>query len=235
METVDLACEKRATRPKGLANRLRHEGRVPAIIYGNSGVAAAIAVSAAELKSRVATAARQRLIRLTSGSPEFDHKHVIIKEIQRAPVSGQILHADFYEVDLTRALRVSVPLKFTGRAAGVVDGGILQPLERQVEVECLPLEIPESVEVDVTGLGIHDVVHVSAIQFGGNVKPIFDTDYPVVTVLPPTVAEVPVAAPEAAAATEVPAAGAPATAATPAAAEAAPKETGAGATGGKKG
>ncbi|MGH7917822.1 MAG: 50S ribosomal protein L25 [Candidatus Binataceae bacterium] len=234
METVDLACEKRAIRPKGLANRLRHEGRVPAVLYGNKGATAAIAVSAAELKLRVATAARQRLIRLTSGSPEFDHKHVIIKEIQRAPVSGQILHADFYEVDLTKALRVAVPLKFTGRAVGVVDGGILQPLERQVEVECLPLEMPEAIEVDVTGLGVHDVVHVSTIQFGANVKPIFDTDYPIVTVLPPTVAEAPVATPEAAATAEAPAAGAPAAAA-PATPETTPKEGGAGATGGKKG
>jgi large subunit ribosomal protein L25 len=233
METVDLACEARTIRPKGLANRLRHQGRVPAIIYGNKGTPAAIAVSAADLSARVSTAARQRLIRLTSAVPELNQKHVIIKEIQRAPVSGQILHADFYEVDLSKALRVSVPLKFVGRAAGVVDGGILQPLERQVEVECLPLEIPEAVEVDVTGLGIHDVIHVSAIQFGGNVKPIFDTDYPVVTVLPPTVAEAQVT-PEAEAAAEAPAEGAPAPAAAPAA-EAAPKESGAGATGGKKG
>ena len=115
---------------------------------------------------------------------------MILKEIQRAPVSGNILHADFYEVDLSKPLRVAVALKFTGRAIGVADGGILQPLERQVEVECLPLEIPESVEVDVTQLGIHDVIHVSALTFAGNIKPIFDTDYPVVTVLPPTVEEV---------------------------------------------
>src|SRR6266849_5175809 len=194
METVDLICEKRETRPKGLVHRIRHEGRVPGIIYGNQHAATAVAVPAADLRSRVATAARQRLIR---------------KEIQRAPVSGNILHADFYEVDLSKPLRVAVALKFTGRAIGVADGGILQPLERQVEVECLPLEIPESVEVDVTQLGIHDVIHVSALTFAGNIKPIFDTDYPVVTVLPPTVAEAPVAA---AAAVEgaVPAEGAPA-------------------------
>jgi large subunit ribosomal protein L25 len=194
METVDLACEQRATRPKGLVNRIRHAGRVPAVIYGNHGKATAIAVAAIELKARVSTAARQRIIRLTSNTPELNEKHVILKEIQRTPVSGQILHADFYEVDLSKAIRVEIPLRFVGRAAGIVDGGILQPLVRQVEVECLPLELPEAIDIDVTPLKIHDVIHVSELQFSGNVKPLFDSDYAVVTVLPPTVAEAPAVA-----------------------------------------
>jgi large subunit ribosomal protein L25 len=206
METVDLACEKREVRPKGLVNRLRRDGRIPGILYGNLSSATPVAVAALELNARVSAAARQRLIRLKSVSAELDGKHVILKQVQRAPVKGDILHVDFLEVDLAKALRVNVPLKFIGRPAGAIDGGILQPLEREVLVECLPLEIPESVEVDVTPLGIHDVLHVSALQFTGNVRPIFDSDYPVVTVLPPTVAEAPVAAaeaaPEAAAAAE---------------------------------
>src|SRR5271155_3975769 len=106
METVDLACEQRATRPKGVVNRLRHAGRVPAVIYGNHGKAIAIAVDAVELKARVATAARQRIIRLTSETPELNEKHVILKEIQRTPVAGEIVHADFYEVDLSKRIRV---------------------------------------------------------------------------------------------------------------------------------
>jgi len=236
METVDLTCEKREVRPKGLVHRLRREGRVPGVIYGNHGVATAVAVAALELKTRVRSAASQRLIRLKSGSPELDGKHVILKAVQRTPVDSDIVHVDLYEVDLAKALRVSVPLRFVGRAAGIVDGGILQPLERAVEVECLPLEIPEAIEVDVSPLGIHDVMHVSALTFSGNVKPIYDSDYPVVTVLPPTVAEAPVAAaaavegaaPEAAPAEGAAAAGAPA-------AEGAAKEGGAAGGGAKKG
>jgi large subunit ribosomal protein L25 len=215
METVDLTCEKRALRPKGLVNRIRREGRVPAVIYGNHGAAVAVAVGGLELKARVSTASRQRIMRLRSESPELNDKHVILKEIQKKPVSGDILHADFYEVDLTKPLRVPVPFRFIGRAAGIADGGILSPLERQVEIECLPLEIPESIEVDVTALKIHDVLHVSTLQFPANLRPIFDTDYPVVTVMPPTVAEV--AAPVAAAVEGVAAEGATAEGATPAA------------------
>jgi large subunit ribosomal protein L25 len=194
METVELACEKRAIRPKGLINRLRHAGRVPAVLYGNHGAATPIAVDGVELKARVSTAARQRIIRLKSEASELNQKHVILKEVQRTPVSREILHADFYEVDLTKPIRVEVALRFIGRAAGIVDGGILQPLVRQVEVECLPLELPEAIDVDVTPLGIHDVIHISDLQFAGNVKPLYDSDYAVVTVLPPTVAEAPVAA-----------------------------------------
>ena len=139
--------------------------------------------------------------------------------MQRAPLTGAITHADFYEVDLKTALRVAVALKFVGKPKGVGEGGILQPLIRQVEVECLPLEIPEFIEVDVTELDIHDVIHISAIKFPGNIKPVFDTDEAVVSVLPPTVEAAPVAAAEAAvegAAPEAGAEGAPAAAAAPA-------------------
>lgn len=214
METVELTCETRLAGRKGLIRKLRREGRVPAIIYGNKGEPTAVAIATADLQHRGSSTTGQRLIRLSSSSSDFESKHVVVKEIQRAPVSGDIIHVDFYEVDLNKPLRVSVPLRFIGRAKGIIDGGILQPLEREMEVECLPLDIPEAVQVDVSELGIHDVLHVSSLKFEGNVKPIFDTDFPVVTVLPPTVAEVPVAA---AAAEAVVAEGAPAEGAAPAA------------------
>src|SRR5271170_7250736 len=179
METGELACEKRATRPKGQNNALRRSGRVPAVLYGPTTTPMALAIDRIKLKASTA---------------ELDGKHVIFKDVQRAPVSGEILHADLYEVDLNRAIRVEVPFKFVGKAKGVANGGILAPLERTATVECLPLEIPDLIEVDVTEIDIHNVIHVSAVKFPDKVKPIFDTDYPVVTVLPPTVAEVAVAA-----------------------------------------
>jgi large subunit ribosomal protein L25 len=194
METVELGCEKRDTHTKGEVRALRRIGKVPAIVYGPRKATLPVTVPSVELKARVSTASRQRLIKLKSDSADLDNRHVIIKQIQRAPISGDIIHADFYEVDLSERLRVGVPLKFIGRAKGVADGGILQPLIRQIEVECLPMEIPEFVEVDVSDLGVHDVIHISAIKLSGNVKPIFDTDEAVVSVLPPTVEAAPVAA-----------------------------------------
>ena len=228
METGELSCEKRATRPKNRNNALRRQGRVPAILYGPTTAPTALAIDRLELKAKVSASAHTRIIKLKSSTAELDGKHVIFKDVQRAPVSGEILHADLYEVDLNRPIRVEVPFKFTGKAVGVANGGILAPLERTATLECLPLEIPDSIEVDVTEIDIHDVIHISSVKFIGKVKPIFDTDYPVVTVLPPTVAEVAVvAAPEAVegapAEGEAPAEGA---AAAPAAEGAAAKEGG---------
>ncbi len=194
METGELACEKRATRPKGRNNALRRNGRVPAILYGPKTAPTALAIDRLELKARISAAAHTRIIRLKSSTAELDGKHVIFKDVQRAPVSGEILHADLYEVDLNRPIRVEVAFKFNGKAKGVANGGILAPLERTATVECLPLEIPDSIEVDVSDVDIHDVIHVSAVKFPDKVRAIFDTDYPVVTVLPPTVAEVAVVA-----------------------------------------
>ncbi len=213
METGELNCEKRAVRPKSTITALRRQGRVPAVLYGPGTQPTPISVSGAELNGRLSAASHVRIVRLKSAAADIDGRHVIFKEVQRAPVSGEVLHADLYEVDLNRAIQVEVPLRFTGRAKGVADGGILQPLVRAITVECLPMEIPETIDVDVTGLGVHDVIHVSAVKIAGNVKPIFDQDFAVVSVLPPTVAEAPVAAAaEAAAAEGAPAEGAAAAA-----------------------
>lgn len=236
METVELACERRDTHTKGQVRALRRAGKVPAVLYGPNKPTVTMVVPAVELKTRVSAAARQRLIKLKSENSDLNERHVIIKQVQRAPISGAITHADFYEVDLNARLRVFVALKFVGKPKGVAEGGILQPLIRQVEVECLPLEIPEFIEVDVSNLDVHDVIHISAIAFSGNVKPIFDTDEAVVSVLPPTIEAAPVAAAAEAvaaegAAPEAGAEGAPAAAGAPA--EGA-KEAAAPAGGGKK-
>lgn len=225
METGELNCEKRATAPKSVTTGLRRQGRVPAVLYGPGSQPTPVSVSGLELKSRLSATSHTRIVRLKSEASDLDGRHVIFKDVQRAPVSGDVLHADLYEVDLKRAIEVEVPLKFTGRAKGVADGGILQPLVRSMTVECLPLEIPEAIEIDVTELGVHDVIHVSTVKIPGNVKLIFDSDYAVVSVLPPTVAEA--AAPQAAEAAAVE--GAPAEGAAAAPAEGAAKEGAAGA------
>lgn len=211
METLELKCEPRALSTRGAVRELRRRGQVPGVIYGPKRAPTALAVAAAGLKAGALGNASQRLLRLKSADPGLDGRHVIVKEVQRDALAGRLLHADFYEVDLNAKIRVPVPLRFTGRAKGVVDGGIMQPLERSVEVECLPLEIPEAVEVDVTEIGIHEAIHVSALRFGPNIRALYDTDFPIVTVLPPTVEAAP--APAEAAVEAAPAEGAPAAAA----------------------
>jgi large subunit ribosomal protein L25 len=213
METVEVICNTRETRTKGQVRALRRSGQVPAILYGARTKPMPVVISGSELKAHADAITHQRLIRLRSEVAELNDRYVIVKELQRAPLTGAVIHADLYEVNLQERITVAVPLRFIGRAQGVVDGGILQPLERQIEVECLPREIPEAIEVDVTPLGIHDVIQVSALKLPEGVRVASDSDYPIVTVLPPTVVEAPAAAEapaEEAAPAPTPAEGAPA-------------------------
>jgi large subunit ribosomal protein L25 len=198
METVDLHVDLRATRGKGGARRARAAGRVPAILYGPKRPPLAVLLDGKEFRSKVATVEGAHLIRLSSSTADLNGCLVLTKDIQRHPVTDDVMHADLYEVDVNTKIRVRVPLHFVGKAAGVDTGGILQPLQREVEVLCLPTEIPDFVEVDVSGLGIHDTVTVSEVPMPSGVEVLYDHDEAVVTVLPPTVEEVKAPAVEAA-------------------------------------
>jgi large subunit ribosomal protein L25 len=114
--------------------------------------------------------------------------------MQYHPISGEVIHADLYEVDLTVKINVQVPLRFTGKAAGVVRGGILQPIVREIDVECLPLDIPESFNVDVSALDIGDAIHVEDLPMPEGVTAIYESNFALVTVVTPTVEEAPAAA-----------------------------------------
>ena len=218
METVEINIERRTTTGKGAMRRLRAAGRVPAVLYGPKRSATSVAVDAEQFEARVGHLEGSHLIRLLhDGGTDADlrERMVLLREMQRHPVTGRVLHADFYEVDLTERLAVSVPLHFIGKAAGVVAGGILQPILRELEVECLPTEIPEFIEVDVSPLGIHEAIHLADIKVPEGVQVVGDTTRTVVTVVPPTVEAKPVeaaeAAPEGAAPAEGAAAAAPET------------------------
>jgi large subunit ribosomal protein L25 len=190
METVDIQAEPRATRKKGPARRLRAAGKAPAVFYGPKRRPLAIAVDQKEFLNKVTRLEGSHLIRFQSAADEIADKVALVKDTQYHPLTQQLVHADFYEVDMAVKLRVRAPLHFTGKAPGVALGGILQPLCRDIEVECLPGDIPEFIEVDVSGLDIHDTIHVSALQIPAGVTVSYETDFALVTVLPPTVEEV---------------------------------------------
>src|SRR5215469_2171993 len=110
METLDLNCEKRELGTKGEVRALRRTGKVPAIVYGPKRSATPVSVSGLGLRASVTTDASQRLLKLKAAEPDLDGRHVIIKDVQRAPLSGALLHADLYEVNLAEKLQVTVPL-----------------------------------------------------------------------------------------------------------------------------
>lgn len=188
METVEISARLREGRGKGASRRLRRSGRVPATFYGPQVATVAIEVDAKEFVTRIANLEGSHLIRIQSEASELSGRVALIRELQFHPVSGAVLHADLLEVDLTKKLTIKVPLHFIGKPIGVTQqGGILQPLLREVEVECLPTDIPEYIEVDVSALEIHDMIHLADISAPeGSVLQMENNDA-LVTVIPPTV------------------------------------------------
>jgi len=194
METIELAVEPRDTTGKSAIRALRNQGKVPAVLYGAKRTTLNVAVDSKEFEAKVGTIEGTHLIRLNSPAGDLGGRLVLVKEVQRHPVTRTLLHTDLYEVDVTAKIKLRVPLHFIGRAEGVELGGILQPIRREVEVLCLPTEIPDFLEIDVSALGIHDAVHISDLKPPEGVEIPYDTDEALVTVLPPVVEEVKVAA-----------------------------------------
>jgi len=131
----------------------------------------------------------QVLFSLKIGNGEASTRSAMIKELQVHPVSQLYLHADFYEIAMDRKIRVRVPVRTTGKSVGVEMGGLLQLVRRELEVMCLPLEIPESIELDVSDLAIGDSIHVEDIQSEGNVEIPADMNFTVLTVSSPKIEE----------------------------------------------
>ena len=194
METLEIHADAREKIKKRDAKRLLRSGKIPGILYGPKMQSVSLEFDQREFSNRIAGLEGSHLVRLKSSTPSLADKVALVKDMQYHPISGDVIHADLYEVDLTAKITVHVPLHFVGKAAGVVRGGILQPIVREMEVECLPLDIPEFFNVDVSGLDIGDSVHIEDLAMPEGVTAIYESNLPLVSVVPPTVEEAPAAA-----------------------------------------
>jgi len=179
-----LSAELRDGVGKGVNRKLRTSGRIPGVVYGKRRDPQSIQLdpSALERLLRGSGAGLNTLIDLSVGGRTDT---VLVKELQRHPVGGEFWHVDFYQVDLTRKITVSVPIHFIGKARGVEFGGILDHPLRELEVECLPRAIPEFVEVDVSSLEIGQAIHVSELHLPEGVEVKTDGTLPVASVVLP--------------------------------------------------
>jgi large subunit ribosomal protein L25 len=196
LETLEIRADAREKKHKRDARRLLRNGKVPGIFYGPKTPSIPLELDKREFSSRIAGLEGSHLVRLKSESPALADKVALVKDMQYHPINGDVIHADLYEVDLTAKITVNVPLHFVGKAAGVVRGGILQPIVREIEVECLPLDIPAYFDVDVSALDIGDSVHIEELTMPADVAAVYDSNFPLVAVVPPTVEEAPAAAAE---------------------------------------
>jgi len=191
LETLEIQVDARDKKRKRDAKRLLRNGKIPGVLYGPKTQTVALELDKREFTSRVADLEGSHLVRLKSASNALAEKVALVKDMQFHPISGDVIHADLYEVDLTATIQVRVPLHFVGRAAGVTRGGILQPIVREIEVECLPMDIPEFFDVDVSALDIGDSVHVAELAMPEGVSAVSESSLALVTVVTPTVEEAP--------------------------------------------
>jgi large subunit ribosomal protein L25 len=200
---TSLVVESRARGGKGVARKLRAAGRMPGVLYGRGREPLPIELDPRALDRilRTSGSGLNTLLDVTvSDRADLGESVALVKELQRDPVRGQLLHADLYLVDLTRTVEVEVPVQLTGKAKGVELGGILEHVLREVRLECLPRSIPDRIEVDVSDLDIGDVVHVRDLALPVDVRLVTDADLAVAHVATPAVEEKPEAEAEAAAA-----------------------------------
>jgi len=164
MEITDLAAQVRKEQKKGPARRLRQQGLVPAIFYGGSTENISLAVKSSDLMKLRKEKKVHAFIKLIidDGGKKLE-KLSLIKELQTQPLTGKLYHADFYEVDMKKKLAFDVTLNFTGKAIGVENGGELQHIKREVKVMCLPADLPDHIDVDISAIDIGHSIKVKDI------------------------------------------------------------------------
>jgi large subunit ribosomal protein L25 len=176
MEPKTLNVQARQGRKKGMARRLRSTGKIPAVIYGHT-EPTAITVDAHEFRGAFKRITENTIVQLLmpEGTPEGTHE-VLVKDYQKDNLTGEILHIDFYEFEKGKALRTRVPIRLTGNPVGVKEGGILEILLRELEVECLPKDLPGEIALDIAELALDRALHVKDMSLPEGVRPLQSLD-----------------------------------------------------------
>jgi len=190
---IELKSNIRTSVGKGAAKALRRENRVPAVLYGPGADTVLLSVDTKDLDLVMKNSgAGQLVLSLVVQNGESYTKTTMVKELQVPPVPRNFLHVDFHEVSMDRQLRMKVPVVIKGKAKGVEIGGMMQIIRHELEVLCLPLEVPESIEVDVTDLDMGESIHIGDLSQDGDIEFPDEANLTIVTILTPKVEEEPV-------------------------------------------
>jgi large subunit ribosomal protein L25 len=183
-----LKVEVREGSGKGVARKLRAAGRIPGILYGRAKDSVPLTLDPLVLERAIqkSEAGVNTLFDLEMEGAEAGARVVLVKDLQREPGAGFLLHADLYEVDLTQTVEVEIPIHLIGTPTGVsLEGGIMDHAHRELRIECLPRAIPDELTLDVSALAIGDSLHVSDIAIPEGVELRDDPDISVVIVAAP--------------------------------------------------
>jgi large subunit ribosomal protein L25 len=189
MATVQLDSKVRTQTGKGASRRLRTEGRLPAIFYGPEAEPIMLSIDYLQLRKVLKGKAAENIIvdLQIDSNGRSQSKTVMIKELQRDPITRDYLHVDFFEISMGKEIEAVIPLQLINTPLGVTNGGLLQHIRRELSVSCLPKDLIEKIDIDVSGLDIGDSLHIRDITLPAGLNSTEDDDFTIATVVAPTI------------------------------------------------
>jgi len=173
MSQVVLKAKNRQNHGSTAARKIRRDGRIPGVLYGRAGKALSIDLDALEFATGVKGISESTIVKVEVDGKAYD---AFVKDTQRSILNGKVLHVDFYEVESGVTLRARVSIQLKGSAIGVRDGGVFEFPLHEIEVECLPKDLPERIEVDISNLGVNQSYHVRDIPLPDAIRVISSLD-----------------------------------------------------------
>ena len=192
MAQYQLAAKVRENKGKEAAKKMRREKDIPGIFYGPDSEPIMLSFKDGDLRKILKSAASENIIMglELQSDKGVETKMVILKELQSDPLKDAYIHADFYEVSMDKELTLEIPIVFVNTPVGVTNGGILQHVRRELTIKCLPDKLLEKIEVDVSGLGIGESIHVKDVVFPEGITSPHEAHLTLAVVNAPTVSEV---------------------------------------------
>ncbi len=183
MERRELTVELRSKTGKGISRQLRSRGLIPGVVYGKGMEAVSVSLNPKELSAAIAGEGGHNNLLTLKGGDSLNGNVVIVADLAINPLKGNPIHVDLHKIILTEKIKVAVPVNLVGTAAGVTAGGLLDFAKHTIEVECLPTQIPEHIDVDVTELTVGHSIHVGDLKVPAGVKVLDDVKASVVSIL----------------------------------------------------
>lgn len=180
MHRYSIEVEKRDETGKGVARRLRRNGLIPGVVYGSNREPQALTVNPLDLRGKIHSNA---IIDLTIDGEE---ETVMIKDFQKDVIKDELIHVDFQQISMDETIHITVPIKLVGDAPGVREGGVLQQLMREVDIEVLPTNIPDELELDISELTLSDSLEVGDLEVPEEVTLINSLEDVIVTIVAPS-------------------------------------------------
>lgn len=179
MKHLELVVEKRSELGRGSVKKIREAGKIPAVIYGHSGV---MALTVNEKDLKLCLKEKGNTAALVDIHIAGDVKLADIADIQKDPLSDKVIHIDFHELSRTEKMTTIVPLEFIGESTGVKNnGGILDIARHEITVKCLPADLPSCIQVDVSALDLNDIIHLGKLELPNGVEAVGDKEMPIVS------------------------------------------------------